>query len=79
MIATTSQSRQLGAVTQLARAAYGPRRVPKRGTLDPALLAALADALEDAGCNDADLLGHLRSPGPHVRGCWAVDLVLGKS
>jgi hypothetical protein len=39
----------------------------------------LADALEDAGCTDAELLGHLRSPGPHVRGCWALDLVLGKS
>jgi hypothetical protein len=38
-----------------------------------------ADALEDAGCTDSDLLGHLRSPGPHVRGCWTVDLVLGKS
>jgi hypothetical protein len=42
-------------------------------------LPVLADALEDAGCTDAELLGHLRSPGPHVRGCWAVDLVLGKS
>jgi hypothetical protein len=42
-------------------------------------LPLLADALEDAGCTDAKLLGHLRSPGPHVRGCWAVDLVLGKS
>jgi hypothetical protein len=41
-------------------------------------LSGLADALEDAGCTDAELLGHLRSPGPHVRGCWAVDLVLGK-
>jgi hypothetical protein len=37
-----------------------------------------ADALEDAGCTDADLLGHLHGPWPHVRGCWAVDLVLGK-
>jgi hypothetical protein len=37
------------------------------------------DALERAGCTDAELLGHLRGPGPHVRGCWAVDLVLGKS
>lgn len=36
----------------------------------------LADALEDAGCMDADLLEHLRSPGPHVRGCWALDLIL---
>jgi hypothetical protein len=42
-------------------------------------LPILADALEDAACTDAELLGHLRSPGPHVRGCWALDLVLGKS
>jgi hypothetical protein len=38
----------------------------------------LADALQDAGCEDADILGHCRGPGPHVRGCWVVDLVLGK-
>jgi hypothetical protein len=38
----------------------------------------LADALGVAGCTDAHLLAHLRSPGPHVRGCWAVDLLLGK-
>jgi hypothetical protein len=67
-----------GTVAQLARIAYEDRQLPE-GTLDPARLAALADALEDAGCTDADLLGHLRGPGPHVRGCWAVDLVLGKS
>ncbi len=42
-------------------------------------LPILADALEDAGCTDAEFLGHLRGPGPHVRGCWAVDLLLGKS
>jgi hypothetical protein len=42
-------------------------------------LPLLADALEDGGCPDAELLGHLRGPGPHVRGCWAVDLVLGKT
>ena len=41
-------------------------------------LPVLADALEDAGCDNADLLGHCRSPGPHVRGCWVVDLLLGK-
>jgi hypothetical protein len=41
-------------------------------------LPILADALEDAGCTDADLLSHLRGPGPHVRGCWALDLLLGK-
>src|SRR5437763_1306831 len=39
----------------------------------------LADALEDAGCADAVILDHLRGPGPHVRGCFAVDLVLDLS
>jgi hypothetical protein len=42
-------------------------------------LPVLADALEDAGYTDADLLGHCRGPGQHGRGCWAVDLVLGRS
>jgi len=41
-------------------------------------LPILADALEDAGCDNADLLAHCRSGGEHVRGCWALDLVLGK-
>jgi hypothetical protein len=41
-------------------------------------LPILADALEDAGCTNADILNHCRQPGEHVRGCWAVDLVLGK-
>jgi hypothetical protein len=41
-------------------------------------LPVLADALEEAGCTDADILAHCRGPGPHVRGCWVVDLVLGK-
>ncbi len=39
----------------------------------------LADALQDAGCECAPLLDHLRDPAAHVRGCWAVDLVLGLS
>jgi hypothetical protein len=42
------------------------------------ILAVLSDALEDARCDSADILSHLRGPGPHVRGCWAVDLLLGK-
>jgi hypothetical protein len=42
-------------------------------------LPILADALEEAGCDDADVLAHCRSDGPHARGCWVVDLVLGKS
>ncbi len=42
-------------------------------------LPLLADALEDAGCTDAAILSHCREPGEHVRGCWVVDLLLGKS
>jgi hypothetical protein len=57
-------------VPQIALAIYEDHRF--------ADLPVLADALTEAGCADADLLGHLRSPGPHVRGCWAVDLLLGK-
>lgn len=39
----------------------------------------LADALQDAGCEDAEILGHCRTPGlSHFRGCWAIDLVLGR-
>jgi hypothetical protein len=64
-------------VSRLARTAYDNRDLPS-GHLDPARLAVLADALEEAGCADADLLGHLRSPGPHVRGCFAVDALLGR-
>src|SRR5262249_62092465 len=41
-------------------------------------LPILADALEEAGCGSADILDHLRGPGPHVRGCWVLDLLLGK-
>ncbi len=62
----------------LAEAAYEQRHLPS-GVLDVARLAVLSDALEEAGCTDADILAHLRSPGPHVRGCWALDLVLGKA
>ena len=39
----------------------------------------LADALQDAGCDNADILAHCRSDGPHCRGCWVVDRLLGKS
>jgi hypothetical protein len=41
-------------------------------------LPILADALEDAGFDNAEILSHLRGPGPHVRGCWVLDLLLGK-
>ncbi|WP_020470575.1 hypothetical protein [Zavarzinella formosa] len=42
-------------------------------------LPILADALQDAGCDNENILSHLRGDSPHVRGCWALDLILGKS
>ena len=45
---------------------------------DFSVMPILADALQDAGCDSEDVLDHSRGPGPHVRGCWVVDLVLGK-
>jgi hypothetical protein len=64
-------------VESLAQAAYDERLLPA-GELDRDRLAILADALEDAGCDDDTILNHLRQPGSHVRGCWALDLLLGK-
>jgi hypothetical protein len=64
-------------VPKLAQAVYDDRELPS-GHLDTHRLAVLADALEDAGCSDQDILSHCRGPGPHVRGCWVVDLLLGK-
>ncbi len=60
----------------LAQAAYEERLLPG-GHLDSLSLAVLGDALEEAGCAEQTLLDHLRSPVPHVRGCWAVDSTLG--
>jgi hypothetical protein len=64
-------------VTSLAQAVYDDRQMPS-GLFDNQRMGVLADALEEAGCHNADILGHLRGGGEHVRGCWAVDLVLGK-
>jgi hypothetical protein len=66
-----------GTVPRLAQVAYDERHLPA-GTLGPARLAVLADALEEAGCDDAHLLSHLRGPGLHVRGCFVIDALLGK-
>jgi hypothetical protein len=66
-----------GTIPKLAQTLYEDRALPS-GHLDNHLLAVLADALEDAGCSDPDILHHCRGPGPHVRGCWVVDLLLGK-
>jgi hypothetical protein len=57
------------AVRRLADAMYEAR--------DFAPMPILADALQDAGCEDAAVLAHCRGPGPHARGCWVVDLVRG--
>jgi hypothetical protein len=59
-----------GTVRKMAQLIYDDRPFDR--------LPILADALEDAGCSAPELLGHLRGPGPHARGCWAVDLLLGK-
>jgi hypothetical protein len=59
-----------GAAVKLAQAIYDGQRFGD--------LPILADALEEAGCDNADVLAHCRQPGEHVRGCWVVDLVLGK-
>jgi len=41
-------------------------------------LPILADALEEAGCQDAAILDHWRQKAEHVRGCWVLDLLLEK-
>jgi hypothetical protein len=66
-----------GTVKRLAEAIYEKRVMPA-GTFDLDRLAVLADALEEAGCTDAEPLEHLRGPGPHIRGCFALDLLLNK-
>ncbi|MBN9120631.1 MAG: hypothetical protein J0I06_16010 [Planctomycetes bacterium] len=59
-------------VLTLARGIYDERAFDR--------MPVLADALQDAGCNNDDVLAHCREPArPHVRGCWVVDLLLGKS
>jgi hypothetical protein len=60
-----------GAIPNLARAIYDEHHFED--------LPVLADALEEAGCADPDLLAHCRGPGPHVRGCWVVDQILRRA
>jgi hypothetical protein len=57
-------------VVKLARTIYDERSFDGMGVL--------ADALEEAGCTEPDILAHCRQAGNHVRGCWVVDLLLGK-
>jgi len=63
-----------GTVRRIAEGIYEDRKMPE-GTLDNSRLLILADALLDAGCEDEALMEHCRSEGPHVRGCWAIDLI----
>jgi hypothetical protein len=60
-----------GTIPRIAQAIYEERAFER--------LPILADALLDAGCDDEAILSHCRSEGPHVRGCWVVDLILAKS
>jgi hypothetical protein len=68
--AAADRSWRTADVVGLARGVYEDRAFDR--------LPILADALEEAGCNHADVLAHCRGDGPHVRGCWVVDLLLGK-
>jgi hypothetical protein len=67
---TTDPSWLTSTVTNLAQAIYQERAFER--------MPILADALEDAGCTNQDVLNHCRGDGEHVRGCWVVDLLLGK-
>jgi hypothetical protein len=60
-----------GWARQMARLMYGQRKFAE--------LPIVADALEDAGCDNAEVLEHCRSGAEHVRGCWVVDLLLGRA
>jgi hypothetical protein len=59
-----------GIVARLAEAIYTERAFDRLGIL--------ADALQEAGCSEPGLLAHLRGPGPHARGCWALDWIRGR-
>ncbi|HEY7314823.1 MAG TPA: hypothetical protein VH643_36090 [Gemmataceae bacterium] len=60
-----------GLIVSMARRMYDSR--------DFSDMPVLADALEEAGCTNQDILGHCRSAGEHVRGCWVIDSILGRS
>jgi hypothetical protein len=62
-----------GVVVKMATAIYDER------DFSPERMGVLADALEEAGVTEPDLLGHLRGPGPHAKGCWGIDALLGRS
>jgi hypothetical protein len=57
-------------VVQMAQTIYDDRAFDR--------MTVLADTLVEAGCDNDEILGHCRGSGPHVRGCWVVDLILSK-
>lgn len=61
---------RISSVLDLANSIYDQRAFDR--------MPILADALVDVGCDNDDIIQHCRGPGPHVKGCWVVDLVLGK-
>ena len=67
---TFSPSWRTGTAVSLARGMYESREF--------SAMPILADALQDAGCDSDEVLNHCRQPGEHVRGCWVIDLVLGR-
>ena len=72
---TLAATHRTSTVVSLAREAYDERRLPS-GKMNPQRLTLLAAALEEVRA-PGELVAHLRGPGPHVRGCFAVDLCLG--
>ncbi len=69
-VASSWLTRHNGLLVSIARQMYESRNFTD--------MPILADALEEAGCTNADILNHCRQPGEHVRGCWVIDLLLGK-
>jgi hypothetical protein len=69
--ATVDPTWRTSTVLALAEGIYAERAFDR--------MPILADALQDAGCDNEDVLNHCRGDGPHVKGCWVVDLLLGKS
>jgi hypothetical protein len=62
-----------GVVPRVAASVYSERQLPQ-GTFNQDRLLVLSDALQEAGCEDEEVISHLRGHGPHVRGCWVIDL-----
>ena len=69
-MAKVKRSSLAPSATSLAQTIYDERVFDR--------MPILADALEEAGCTNAEILGHCRSAGPHVRGCWVIDLLTGR-